>query len=113
MVLTSLLLWMCTTLLYLLLGNDDVNIGIDNITFPAFLMSGDTLCFEVLILDDDILEGKEYVEIGITSDDVSIDDGTLEIWIEDDNDLDGTVEYSAVTLHIVYMCWDAQLTVMQ
>lgn len=69
-----------------LLGNDDIIPEIGNVTIPPFLVIG---CFEVEILDDDILEGEEGVEIAVTSDDVTVTNGVVGIIIQDDSDLQG------------------------
>ena len=69
-------------------GNPDVSLPTENITFPEYSMSGDIRCFDVLINDDDLLEGEETVEMSLASDDVTVG-SDLYLIICDSSDLDG------------------------
>ena len=102
----------CATITILWPGNADVNI-----TFPDFStmqILDEIICFEVLILDDDILEGEEYVEISISADNVSVDRNLI-IVIQDGNDLEGKWSklYMARNIHkeVLHSCnkWDRQV----
>lgn len=85
-------------------GNNDVTIFDENITFPITTMSGDVMCFDVLAIDDDILEGEQSVEIFIISEDVSVDPSSLTLNIQDNNDLDGTLPLCGVLVGSSSVC---------
>ena len=64
--------------------------SITRILFSEFSSSGDTSCFEVMILEDNVLEGEETVEISIFSEDVLVEPNDLVLIIQDESNLDGT-----------------------
>lgn len=63
--------------------------SITRVLFSEFSSSGDISCFEVMILDDNVLEGEESVEISISSEDVHVEPKNLMLIIQDESNLNG------------------------
>ena len=72
------------------IDNEDFEVFNATIMFPVNSSSGDVMCFDVVLLEDDILEGNESVVVSIESDVATVDNSSsLVLAIQDLEDLVG------------------------